>query len=108
LSAKIVWRRVVDKLLSAAHVQPKVGYEVEEGHTMAVFVRYSMGVALMPYLPLLNHGRVQIKHLADQPLQHQIYLVVRLSGFITPAVHRFQEFIRSYCWQHYTNQERSI
>ena len=101
-------RPLIDQILSAAHVQPKVAYEVEEDHTMAGFVRYNMGVALMPYLPLLNPERVQIKHLADQPLQHQIYLVVRRSGFITPAVHRFQEFIRSYCWQHYTNQERSI
>lgn len=89
-------RPLIDQILAAAHVQPKVAYEVEEDHTMAGFVRYKLGVALMPYLPLLNPSQVCIKHLVDQPLNHQIYLIVRRSGFVTPAVHRFQEFARSY------------
>ncbi|MCC3162858.1 MULTISPECIES: LysR family transcriptional regulator [Lactiplantibacillus] len=101
-------RPLIDQILAAAHVQPKVAYEVEEDHTMAGFVRYKLGVALMPYLPLLNPSQVCIKHLVDQPLNHQIYLIVRRSGFVTPAVHRFQEFARSYCWQHYTDEDRLI
>jgi len=101
-------RPLIDQILSNAHIQPKIAYEVEEDHTMAGFVCHNMGVALMPYLPLLDKSAIQLKHLVDQPLNHQIYLVIRRNSFITPAVHRFQEFARSYCWQYYTNQERLI
>ncbi|AVK61447.1 LysR family transcriptional regulator [Lactobacillus sp. CBA3605] len=101
-------RPLIDQILAQAKVTPKVAYEVEEDHTMAGFVQHNLGVALMPYLPLLNQTNVHLKHLKDQPLQHQIYLIVKQNHFITPSVHRFQEFIRSYCWQHYTNQDRLI
>lgn len=101
-------RPLIDQILANAHVQPKIIYEVEEDHTMAGFVQHNFGVALMPYLPLLDQTHLKLKHLEDQPLQHQIYLIVRRNGFVTPSVHRFEEFSRSYCWQHYTEQDRLI
>ncbi|RRK10175.1 LysR family transcriptional regulator [Lactiplantibacillus garii] len=101
-------RPLIDQILASAHVKPKVAYEVEEDHTMAGFVRFGLGVAIMPDLPLLDQSSVVLKPLADQPLQHQIYLIVKRNHFLTPSVHRFQEFSRSYCWQHYTNQNRLL
>ncbi|BDZ32274.1 LysR family transcriptional regulator [Lactiplantibacillus sp. WILCCON 0030] len=101
-------RPLIDQILARAHVTPKVAYEVEEDHTMAGFVRYNFGVALMPYLPLLEQSSVLLKPLVDQPLQHQLYLVMKRNHFITPSVQRFKEFSRSYCWQHYTAQDRLI
>lgn len=101
-------RPLIDQILASADVTPQVAYEVEEDHTMVGFVKHQFGVALLPYLPLLDQTDVLLKHLDDQPLQHQIYLVVRRNHFMTPSVHRFQEFSRSYCWQHYTNQDRLL
>jgi len=101
-------RPLINQILSTAHVTPKIAYEVEEDHTMAGFVRHNFGVALMPHLPLLDKTSLQLKHLSNQPLQHQIYLIVKRNHFTTPSVKRFQEFSRSYCWQHYTKQERLI
>lgn len=101
-------RPLIDRILRQAHVKPKIVYEVEEDHTMAGFVSYNFGVALMPYLPLLDQTSITLKHLADQPLRHQIYLISKRNHFVTPSVSRFEEFSRSYCWQHYTQQERLI
>ena len=101
-------RPLIDQILETADVKPKVAYEIEEDHTMAGFVRYNLGVAIMPHLPLLDQSSVVLKPLANQPLQHQIYLIVKRNHFLTPSVHRFQEFSRSYCWKHYTSKEQLI
>lgn len=101
-------RPLIDQVLAQAHVKPKVAYEVEEDHTMAGFVRFNLGVAIMPDLPLLDQSSVLLKPLEDQPLQHQIYLIVKRNHFLTPSVHRFQEFSRNYCWQNYTNKKRLL
>jgi len=101
-------RPLIDQILQTAKVKPQVLYSVEEDHTMAGFVRYGLGVALMPYLPLLDQSQIRLKHLADNQLNHQMYMVVKENRFMTPSVHRFVEFVRSYCWQHYTNVGKMI
>ncbi|POD89073.1 hypothetical protein S101258_00216 [Lactiplantibacillus plantarum subsp. plantarum] len=40
-------RPLIDQILKDAHVEPKIAYEVEEDHTMAGFVSYNFGVALI-------------------------------------------------------------
>jgi len=101
-------RPLIDQILAQAKVTPQIAYEVEEDYTMAGFVSYNFGVALMPYLPLLKQSNILLKPLIDQSLQHQLYLIVKSNHFTTPSVQRFQEFSRSYCWQHYTTQDRLI
>lgn len=101
-------RPLIDKILARAHLQPKVAYEVEEDHTMAGFVRHGLGIALMPYLPLLDQDEVQLLHLENQPLQHQLYLIIRKNGFVTPSVRRFQDFSQRYCQEHYRDRQRLL
>lgn len=101
-------RPLIDQILATAGITPNVAYEVEEDHTMAGFVRFNLGVAIMPGLPLLDQSSVVLKPLADLKQQHQIYLIIKRNHFVTPSVNRFQEFSRSYCWKHYTNQGRSL
>jgi len=101
-------RPLIDQILQTAKVDPQILYEVEEDHTMAGFVQYGLGVALMPYLPLLDQSHIRLRHLADNQLNHQMYMVVKQNRFMTPSVHRFVEFVRSYCWQHYTNAGKMI
>lgn len=101
-------RPLIDQIIQTATVKPQILYEVEEDHTMAGFVQYGLGVALMPYLPLLDQKKIRLRHLADNDLNHQMYLVVKQNRFMTPSVHRFVEFVRSYCWQHYTNVGKMI
>lgn len=101
-------RPLIDKIFNSAHVQPKIMYEVEEDNTMASFVQHGFGVALIPYLPLLKEDGIIIKHLKNLPVQHQIFLIIKRNHFVTPSVHRFQEFSKSYCWQHYTHLNKLL
>lgn len=101
-------RPLIDQILTIAHVEPKIAYEVEEDHTMVGLVIGNFGVALMPYLPLLDQSQIILRHLEDQPLNHQLYLVKKQNHFVTPSVNRFEEFSRNYCLNHYVNNQHLI
>ena len=99
---------LIDQILTNAHVNPNIIYEVEEDHTMAGLVIHNLGVALMPYMPLLDQSHITLKRLINQPLTHQLYLVQKQNHFVTPSVERFEEFSRTYCAQNYINDKNSF
>lgn len=101
-------RPLINQILERADIQPNIKFEMVDDHSIVGFVRQGLGIALVPNLPQLNQEFVKLKPIVDNPVNHELFLVTKQSQFITPSVSRFQEFVKSYCWQHYTNKDRLI
>lgn len=101
-------RPLIDKILAQKHLKPNIKFQVEEDYTMVGFVQQGMGIALIPNLPQLDRQAVTIRHLEDNQLEHDLYLITQPHRFMTPSVQRFQEFVRQYCWQHFTQPQQLI
>lgn len=101
-------RPLIDKIFAQKQIRPHIKFQVEEDYTMVGFVQRGLGVALVPHLSHLDPDTVTIRHLEDNQLEHELYLVTRQNKFMTPSVQRFQEFTRQYCWQHFTQPQQLI
>lgn len=101
-------RPLIDKILAQKQVKPKITYQIEEDHTIAGFVKYGLGIALIPNLPQLDTRKVTLKTLADNHLEHELFLVIKQDHFLTPSVQRFEKFTRDYCRMHFTDKNLSI
>ncbi|MGP4116191.1 LysR family transcriptional regulator [Levilactobacillus zymae] len=101
-------RPLIDKILAQKRIRPHIKFQVEEDYTMVGFVQRGLGVALIPNLPQLDPSAVTLRHLEDNQLEHELYLISRQNNFMTPSVQRFQEFVRQYCWQHFTQPQQLI
>ncbi|KRK40067.1 LysR family transcriptional regulator [Loigolactobacillus bifermentans] len=107
-SQKSGLRPLIDRIFQQANIQPQVKYELVEDHTIIGLVQYGMGIALVPNLPQLDQSQVALCHIADNHLPHQLYLITRKNHFLTPSVQRFEQFVRQYCQQTYTDQQRLL
>ncbi|GEO69134.1 LysR family transcriptional regulator [Levilactobacillus acidifarinae] len=101
-------RPLIEKILAQKHLKPNIKFQVEEDYTMVGFVQHGMGIALIPNLPQLDPQTVTIRHLEDNQLEHDLYLITQPNRFMAPSVQRFQEFVRQYCWQHFTQPQQLI
>ncbi|QFR62485.1 LysR family transcriptional regulator [Levilactobacillus zymae] len=101
-------RPLIDKILAQKRIRPHIKFQVEEDYTMVGFVQRGLGIALIPNLPQLDPSAVTLRHLEDNQLEHELYLISRQNNFMTPSVQRFQEFVRQYCWQHFTQPQQLI
>ncbi|WP_461243212.1 LysR family transcriptional regulator [Secundilactobacillus muriivasis] len=104
-SQKSGLRPLIDRILKQAELTPKIKYEIEEDHTIIGLVQYGMGIALVPNLPQLDQSQVILREITDNPLNHELFLITRKQHFLTPAVQRFDTFIRQYCKQHFAHQK---
>ncbi|KRM77593.1 LysR family transcriptional regulator [Secundilactobacillus collinoides] len=101
-------RPLIDKIIAASGIKPNVLYEIEEDYTIAGFVANGVGIAIMPNLPLLNQDRVLLRPIEDNTMNHDLYLITKQNHFVTPSVHRFHNFVRSYCRQTFASAKQLI
>lgn len=101
-------RPLINEIFKKAGFKPKIKFEVEEDHTIIGLVEYGMGLALVPNLPQLDQSKVILKHLSDNQLSHPLYLITRKNHFLTPSVQRFNNFVREYCQQQFSSQNKLL
>lgn len=101
-------RPLIDQILKQAPGKPQITYQVEEDHTIAGFVEYGLGIALIPNLSQLDSEKLVLRHVEDNPLKHQLYMAVKKDHFLTPSVQRFKKFVLSYCEQNFSGKNQSI
>ncbi|ANZ60435.1 LysR family transcriptional regulator [Secundilactobacillus paracollinoides] len=101
-------RPLIDKIIASSGIKPNVLYEIEEDYTIAGFVANGVGIAIMPNLPLLNQDRVLLRPIEDNTTSHDLYLITKQNHFVTPSVHRFHNFVRSYCRQTFASAKQLI
>lgn len=101
-------RPLINQIFAQKQIHPHIRFQAEEDYTLVAFVQRGLGIALIPNLPQLNPHAVTLRHIEDNQLEHELYLVSRQNNFMTPSVQKFQEFVRQYCWQHFTEQQQLI
>lgn len=98
----------LDKMFAEAGVKPKIIMESMEDHTIIGFVHWGYGVAIVPHLPQLDPRTVKLLHIDENVGVHPIFVVKKSDHFLTPAVTRFEQFIKSYCRKHYNNEYKFV
>lgn len=98
----------LDKMFAEAGVKPKIIMESMEDHTIIGFVHWGYGVAIVPHLPQLDPRTVKLLHIDENVGVHPIFVVKKSDHFLTPAVTRFEQFIKSYCRKHYNNEHKLV
>lgn len=101
-------RPLIDKILAQGNISPNIIYQIEEDHTIAGFVQYGMGIALIPNLPQLDREKVILRTIKDNHLKHELFLVTRQEHFVTPSVQRFTRFVLNYCQQNFADKHLFI
>ena len=101
-------RPLLDKMFAEAVVKPKIIMESMEDHTIIGFVHWGYGVAIVPHLPQLDPRTVKLLHIDENLGVHPIFVVKKSDHFLTPAVTRFEQFIKSYCRKHYNNEHKLV
>lgn len=107
-SKKSGLRPLIDQVFKQANVTPHIKYELVEDHTIIGLVHYGLGIALVPNLPQLDQSQVVLRHITDNHLPHQLYLITRKNHFLTPSVHRFEQFVCDYCQANFANKNRLL
>lgn len=97
-------RPLIDKILAQEDVRPEITYQIEEDHTIAGFVKYGMGIALIPNLPQLDTKKVVLRTIENNALKHELFLAIKQDHFLTPSVQRFERFVREYCQKQFTEK----
>lgn len=88
-------RPIIDETLQQVNIKPNIIYEVEEDHTMAGFVSFGHGVALIPNLFALSSYQVKILKLIN-PIRKRIIYTANLKNHDMPSLLRFKTFLKTF------------
>lgn len=86
-------RNFTDQLFQQIGQKPKIVYETDEDQVVAGLVAHGFGIALVPYMDLLLKLNVKILQISSPECQRDIYLVTEKKRELSPAAHRFREFV---------------
>ncbi|MGY3779546.1 LysR family transcriptional regulator [Isobaculum melis] len=89
-------RPIIDKMLAEVDVTPDIVYEVEEDHTMAGFVAFGYGIAIMPRLVALSHYQVKAINITNPTYERYLYIANLKHHYLSPATRRFRDFLVDY------------
>lgn len=88
-------RPTIDSMLNQANITPNIVFEVEEDHTMAGFVSFGHGIALIPKLYALSSYDLTIIPI-NNPTHQRIIYSAALKEETSPSLERFKDFLNSY------------
>lgn len=86
-------RGVVDGLFQQIGGEPRAAYEVEEDEVVAGLVSRGFGIAVVPYLEMLDRLEVQVIQITRPAWERNIYMVSDSRVFMPPVVQDFYQFV---------------
>lgn len=91
-------RRVVDKMYAHIGGAPSSFIETEEDEVIAGLVSAGFGVAVVPYMDMLNKLDVSLLKISSPPYRRDFFMVQDDSVFLPPAAQRFRSFVLGRAW----------
>ena len=85
-------RDVIDKLCEETGFKPKIVFEGLEERTVVDLVAANLGVALTPFSPNIDVGKVSLIRVREPKCFLNIYMVWKAKGYMSPAVTTFKNF----------------
>ncbi len=90
-------RYVVDSLFKESGLQPRIAYEILEDEVVAGMVARNFGIAVVPETCILSNMNLKIIRIENPILTRNIYMVRNKTGYISPVVSEFQNFVLKEC-----------
>lgn len=89
-------RAVIDKLFDACSGSPECIFEIEEDQTIAGFVANGFGIAVVPNMPVLNHMRLKVIHIAKPNWERYFYMAFLKNKYHPPLVESFRRYVEAH------------
>lgn len=90
-------RNVVENLFGKIQKKPVVAYETEEDQVIAGLVAQGFGIAIVPYMEILERLYVSILQIDNPRWERNIYMIKDDRTFTAPAVMEFFRFALNSC-----------
>lgn len=84
-------RSIFDEMLKKADITVKVAYETEEDQVIAGLVANGFGIAVVPYMDILEKMSVEIFEIESPEYERSFYMVNDNSTYMSPAVETFRK-----------------
>ena len=86
-------RSIFDEMLKRSDITVKVAYETEEDQVIAGLVANGFGIAVVPYMDILEKMSVEIFEIESPEYERSFYMVNDNSTYMSPAVETFRNFV---------------
>ena len=86
-------RSIFDEMLKRLDITVKVAYETEEDQVIAGLVANGFGIAVVPYMDILEKMSVEIFEIESPEYERSFYMVNDNSTYMSPAVETFRNFV---------------
>ena len=86
-------RSIFDEMLKRSDITVKVAYETEEDQVIAGLVASGFGIAVVPYMDILEKMSVEIFEIESPEYERSFYMVNDNSTYMSPAVETFRNFV---------------
>lgn len=84
---------LIENLCNEAGFYPRKVFEGYEERTVSDLVGANLGVAIVPYIPNLDEGKLSMIQVQSPKCFRVIQMVWRINGYMSPAVTNFKEFV---------------
>lgn len=85
----VSWKRTRDR----TGASPKIAYETEEDQVIAGLVAQGFGIAVVPYMDILQKLNVNILQIRSPNYERAFFMVHNDCVFIPPVVQKFRQFV---------------
>ena len=86
-------RPVVDEMFAKCGYQPLIAYETQEDQVIAGLVAQGFGIAVVPYMDLLQKLEVEVLQISASTSKRSLYLVSNEQIYMPPVVKAFAQFV---------------
>ncbi len=86
-------RNVIDQMFARTGASPKIAYETEEDQVIAGLVAQGFGIAVVPYMDILQKLNVNILQIRSPNYERAFFMVHNDCVFIPPVVQKFRQFV---------------
>ncbi|MCC3865760.1 LysR family transcriptional regulator [Terrisporobacter petrolearius] len=86
-------RPIIDNLFKKINEKPSISYEVEEDQVIAGLVAKNFGIAIVPYMNILNFLDVKSLDINYPSWERNFYIANLKDSYLSPAVREFKNFV---------------
>lgn len=86
-------RSVIDEMLKKSDITPRIVYETEEDQVIAGMVANGFGIAVVPYMDILEKMNVEVFEIKSPSYERNFYMVSDNEKYMPPVVKLFYDFV---------------
>lgn len=88
-------RPIIDDMFERENIIPKIVYENEEDEVVAGLVAAGFGIAVVPYMDILERMKVKVLKITSPEYERNFYMVTNPDIYMQPATKLFCEYIKN-------------